>query len=68
MENNEEYYPMPQHRQDDSNRTTKWKVDPEDVISEIGHNLRGDVFNEYDQEWTVPNYATRRAQKHLQPI
>jgi hypothetical protein len=53
MEHEEQYYPMPQHRQDDSNRTTKWKVDPEDVISEIGHNLRGDVFNEYDQEWTV---------------
>ena len=42
-------YPLP--RKEQSDKTTRWKVDPEDVIDYIMHLLRGDVFDPNELEW-----------------
>src|SRR3990167_772986 len=47
-------YPVP--RREMSDKTVRWKIDPEDVINEIIHHLRGDVFDETELEWKPQGY------------
>ena len=41
---------MPNVQQDDG-KTTRWKIDPEDVIDEIEHYLRGDNWDSLTGTW-----------------
>lgn len=46
--------PVPIVRRQESDQTIKWKIDPEDVITEIIHYLRGDIFDDKKGEWKSP--------------
>lgn len=50
QENRHNYSYFAPPRQE-SDKTTKWKIDPEDVISEITHYLKGDFFDKNEQSW-----------------
>lgn len=47
-------FPIP--RQQDNEQTIKWKIDPEDVIQEIIHYLRGDTWDDNNNEWSNQGY------------
>lgn len=56
MEGEQPYDPSPLNRatsfaQPQDTETIKWKVDPEEVIDEIVHYLRGDSWNNITNEW-----------------
>ena len=44
-------FEYPVNRRDDSYKTIKWKIDPEEVINDLAHYLRGDVFDEINLAW-----------------
>ena len=44
-------YAFPLPRKQESDKTIRWKIDPEDVIKEIIHYLRGDYFDDEDLTW-----------------
>lgn len=41
----------PPLRKQENDKTIRWKIDPDDVIQEIAHFLRGDTFNDNTGEW-----------------
>ena len=43
-------YPITRN-QNQSDKTIKWKIEPDDVINDIIHYLRGDIYDENDMEW-----------------
>lgn len=48
--------PMPR-RQDNTDKNVRWKIDTEDLIKEIAHYLRGDVYDDNDLEWKSQGYV-----------
>ncbi len=43
-------FPLPR-KAEESDRHNRWKIDPDDVIKEAIHQLRGDQWDEYDCKW-----------------
>tara|TARA_R100000789_G_scaffold58051_1_gene56053 strand:+ start:295 stop:858 length:564 start_codon:yes stop_codon:yes gene_type:complete len=47
----DEYFPIQERRENE--QTTRWKVEPEDVIRDIAHMLNGDVYDGYNDMWII---------------
>lgn len=56
-ENYRQNYDFPSPKRQDSDKTIRWKVDPDDIIDEIVHYLRGDRFDVDAMEWKPQGYV-----------
>lgn len=59
MEESERSYQIPISRTD-SDKSIRWKTDPEEVIQEIAHLLRGDSYDNFEDLWIENTDDTAR--------